>query len=339
MGGFSAVIILFCFSAPPKAKPIQASWPEKLLQMDVPGTFIIIASTICYLLAMQWGGATKAWSNSDVIGTLVGFGLLLILFIIIEWQMGEHAFLNSRLLKQRNILVGNLVNFFRSGGTTIIIYYIPIYFQAIRNVSAEESGIRFLPFILSIGLITALSGATISTTGRFMELMIGGVIIATIGTGLISTFNIDTLTGKWIGYQILAGAGHGLSLQVPMILSQASVAPSDLSSVTAIVLFGQTIGGSLFVSTAQAVFVNQLVRRLPPNVSPGVVMSTGSSQLYTVFSGKQLTGVLTAYMDGLKAAFILSTVLVGASVIISIFLEPVNLKGTIQPPIDGGGDP
>lgn len=30
---------------------------EKLRQMDLPGTFTIMAAVICYLLALQWGGA------------------------------------------------------------------------------------------------------------------------------------------------------------------------------------------------------------------------------------------------------------------------------------------
>ena len=50
----------------------------------------------CYLLALQWGtGVTKAWNDSKVpiyvVGTLVGFVLFLISFIIAEWQTGERA--------------------------------------------------------------------------------------------------------------------------------------------------------------------------------------------------------------------------------------------------------
>lgn len=74
--------------------------------MDLFGTFTIMAAVVCYLLALQWGGITKSWKNSSVIGTLVGFILLVIVFAINEWYMGDRALLQGRLLRQRTILVG-----------------------------------------------------------------------------------------------------------------------------------------------------------------------------------------------------------------------------------------
>lgn len=73
--------------------------------MDPLGTFTIMAAIVCYLLALQWGGTTKAWSSSDVIGTLVGFGLFLILFVVVEWYMGDRALMQKDLLGRRDILV------------------------------------------------------------------------------------------------------------------------------------------------------------------------------------------------------------------------------------------
>lgn len=76
---------------------------EKLLQMDIVGTFTIIAALVCFLLAMQWGGLTKAWNSPDVVGTLVGFFVLTIVFVTIEALLGERALMVPRLLKTRAI--------------------------------------------------------------------------------------------------------------------------------------------------------------------------------------------------------------------------------------------
>ena len=84
---------------------------EKFLQMDPLGTFTIMAAIVCYLLALQWGGVTKPWSSSDVIGVLVGFGLLVILFAVIEWWMGDRALLQGSILGRREILV-NIIYIF-----------------------------------------------------------------------------------------------------------------------------------------------------------------------------------------------------------------------------------
>ena len=75
------------------------------------GTFTIMAAIVCFLLALQWGGVTKAWSDSSVIGTLVGFGLLLVVFGFVEWCMGDRAVLQGALLRRRDILANCLYIF------------------------------------------------------------------------------------------------------------------------------------------------------------------------------------------------------------------------------------
>lgn len=336
MGGLSAIIIFFFFTAPPAAKPAKATWREKFLQIDPLGTFIIMAAVVCYLLALQWGGVTKAWSSADVVGTVVGFGLLVVLFIINEWWMGERAVLQARLLKQRNIMVSNIYLFFIAGAMFILIYYLPIYFQSIKNVSAAQSGIRNLPLILGISLLTVVSGGLITATGHFGSLMVIGSVLATVGCGLIYMFEPDTGSSKWIGYQIVVGVGLGLGVQIPIIVNQASVAPSDLSSVSAVTLFVQTLGGAIWIAAGQAAFVNKLVQRLPelaPDVDIALVVATGASELRKTFDAKDITGILDAYMDGLKLSFLLCIVLAGVGMIVSMFMKWVNLKGKVQ----GGG--
>jgi hypothetical protein len=71
--------------------------------MDFPGILLALGLLICFTLAMQWGGISKPWSSPDVIGTLVGFGIMTILFGVVQWRSGERASLVMRLLKQRTI--------------------------------------------------------------------------------------------------------------------------------------------------------------------------------------------------------------------------------------------
>lgn len=104
IGGISAVIITFLFTTPAQAVPVKASLKEKFLQMDIPGSFVIMGAIVCYILALQWGGQTKAWNSSEVIGTLVGFVLILAVWVAIEWYQGERAMIVGRLLKDRHIV-------------------------------------------------------------------------------------------------------------------------------------------------------------------------------------------------------------------------------------------
>jgi membrane protein YdbS with pleckstrin-like domain len=91
------------FKPPSAAKPVEATLKEKILQMDFLGTAIVLAASICYLLAMGWGGITKPWNSGSVIAALVVFGILAILFVLNEWWQGERAQLGFSKLSQRTL--------------------------------------------------------------------------------------------------------------------------------------------------------------------------------------------------------------------------------------------
>jgi len=118
--------------------------------MDFPGLILIIGAMQCLLLALYWGGVTKPWNSSHVVGTLLGFGLLLVAFVAVEYKQGQYAMLVHKLVKKREVLVGAIFSFFISGSVFTLIYFLPIYFQAIRGCSAVESGIRHLALVIPI---------------------------------------------------------------------------------------------------------------------------------------------------------------------------------------------
>ena len=336
IGGFSAFVILLFFQPPPAAKPQQASWREKFLQMDFPGTFVIMAAVVCFLLAIQWGGTTKSWNDSQVIGLLVGFGLLIIVFVAIEYFSGERALIVGRLMKNRKILVSMLFIFFFAGSFFVLLYYLPIYFQSVDGVSPSDSGVRNIPLLVAASIFSVLSGGLISAFGYYQPFLIGGSALTAIGAGLIYTLDIGTIMGKWIGYQVVAGVGLGLAIQTAVIVGQSSVESADLSTVTAMILFSQTIGGAFFVQAGQSAFSNQLLKSIPttaPGVNPAMVLGIGASDLRTAFTPEQLPGILTAYMDGLRDAYAISIALAGVAFIISFFTGWKSIKG--QAPAGG----
>lgn len=237
IGGVSALIILFFFHAPSSNKPVKASWKEKLLQMDLVGSAMVMGAVVAYMLALQYGGQTKAWNSSDVIGLIVGFVVISIAFVAWEYSQDERAMVVPRLLKQPKIGFSCTYVFLFSGSYFLILYYLPIYFQSVYNATPTMSGVDNLPLILAVTIAMISSGIIISTAGSLaIPIEISGAAIAIIGSGLLYTLDIDTSTGKWIGYQIVAGVGWGIAFQVPIIVGQGSADPKDMSSVTATIL-------------------------------------------------------------------------------------------------------
>jgi hypothetical protein len=204
--------------------------------MDFPATALVLCASLCLLLALEYGGVTHPWSSSLVIGLLVGFVLIVLALIAIEIWQGERAMLTPRLLRQRTVLVPGLWGFFFAGAYFITLYYLPIYFQSIDNVSPIGSGVRNIPLIAMFSIATYGSGVAITKTGVAAPYMTVGSVLVTIAAGLLYTLDIGTSTGKWVGYQLLAGFGYGLALQVPVVVAQAFAKPSDIAPVTAIII-------------------------------------------------------------------------------------------------------
>ncbi|KAL5356064.1 major facilitator superfamily domain-containing protein [Aspergillus floccosus] len=332
VGGVSAVIILLTFKTPPMARTeadANAPWTEKLRQMDLVGTCTIMAGVCCLLLALQWGGVSKAWSSADVIGTLVGFGLITIAFLAIEYIQGDRALLVPHILKKKVNYMGCIVSFFLGGAEFTLIYYIPIYFQSILGTTAQDSGVRNLAFIIALTIFTVISGGAITATGYFTPFAVIGAAIATIGSGLMYTWSQTTSAGGWIGYQVIAGTGMGLCFQAPIMAGQALSAPEDVSATTAMLLFFQTMGGAFMVSSAQAGFTNTLVKRLAvlaPSVDPQRVIAAGATRLHKTFVGEELEAVMQSYVGGLKVVFVIIMVLSGCGMLLSVGLPWVSIK-------------
>nr|KMM65541.1 GliA [Coccidioides posadasii RMSCC 3488] len=118
IGGVSALIILLLFHAPYSAKPVPASWKEKLLQMDIVGIAMIMGAVVTYILALQYGGQSKAWNSAQVIGLLVAFVVILIVFCVWERFQRERAMVIPRLFKQRTVGISCIYTFFFSGSAT-----------------------------------------------------------------------------------------------------------------------------------------------------------------------------------------------------------------------------
>ncbi|KXT16338.1 hypothetical protein AC579_3775 [Pseudocercospora musae] len=129
-------------------------------------------------------------SDSEVWGCILGFGTLNIVFICIQIWLKDRATMPPHIFRgQRTVTASALFDCFR------IIYYTPIYFQAIKNTTAEESGIRCIPFLVSVTISAALSGASITILGPLSPVMWIGSAILVVGAWMLYTLQPDSGPG------------------------------------------------------------------------------------------------------------------------------------------------
>lgn len=122
-------------------------------------------AVICLLLALQWGGTAYTWSNWRLILCLVLFGILMPIWVVIQFWKSEKATVPPRIVSQRSVAGAAWYMFFLGSFFLILIYYLPIWLQAVKRVSAVESGIRSLPLILGLVIVSIISGIGVTVTG------------------------------------------------------------------------------------------------------------------------------------------------------------------------------
>ncbi|CEH11760.1 Predicted transporter (major facilitator superfamily) [Ceraceosorus bombacis] len=320
----------------PKAKH-EKTVIQRIIEIDWLGSFLILGSLISLLLVLQWGGVDYAWGDSKIIGLIVGFVVIAIAFLVDQWFMGEMATIPFRLFKQRTVGFGTIVNFGVAGAYFTELYYLPIYFQAVRGSSAIRASVQMLSFIVAVVFAVTVIGGVVNKTGHYIPFLIVGTALVAIGGGILSVFEVDTSLSEYVGLQFLAGFGPGMSWMLPFIAASAALAPQDIALGSGIVIFFQTLGGTIFVSVAQSVFQNkfQLYLNEIPGADPGSILRHGISAFRETTPAEILPAVLDAANHALSRVWIIVGVL-GAFAFVGVFGMELRRKIPIGASAPGG---
>ncbi|KAL7810167.1 MFS general substrate transporter [Trichoderma gracile] len=334
IGGLAMLIVVLILHVNRNSDAtLNMSILSRILEIDILGTAIFIPAIVCLLLALQWGGAEYAWSNSRIIGLFVGFGLMIGIFIGIQLWKGDKGTLPPRMFKDRNVLCAMLFSLFFGAGFFPLIYYLSLYFQAIQGVSAVTAGIKILPLLLSSVFTSILTGGLISAIGYYNFIVWPCMILYTVGTGMITTFAVHTPLKEWFGYQVLAGLGIGAGFQASVLVVQTVLSQEWVPIGTACVQFFQVLGGAVFVAVAQTLFQNGLIDQLEKDnlgINPQLFINSGASEIKSVLAGidrlDALDAVLEAYMLGLRHTYYISVACAGCAFLCCLGFEWRSVK-------------
>ncbi|KAI1764472.1 major facilitator superfamily domain-containing protein [Hypoxylon sp. FL1150] len=329
IGAVSVIVTMLVLHLPNQKLDAQADgWVAKLKQLDPIGNLVFFPGVICLILALQWGGVVYPWNDARIIVLFVLCGLLCLAFAGIQAWKKENATLPPRILKNRSIAASVFFGFFMGGGMLVLTYYLPIWFQAVKGVSAFESGIMLLPMILSSVVGAVLSGVIISKVGYYTPFFYLTSIITPIGAGLMTTFTPSTGSGKWIGYQILIGIGLGCGSTMPLNVVQTVLERSDIAIGSALIMFMRFLGSTVFLSVAQTVFLSGLVKKITnlPDIDPSVINNIGATDLKNLVSGNDLGALLSDYNGAIIDVFYLVVATFAVTIFGSVFVEWRNLK-------------
>ena len=327
----ATVVSMVLFFRPHKdVQEINRPLLEKALALDLMGNFLLIIAAVMLFLALQFNEESWAWSSAGVVGLLAGSGIAAILFLLWQWRQGDKALLPPRIILQRSVAVSSLGAFFIYGTFLIHAYYLPIWFQAIKNDTAIMSGVSLIAYVIGNALFSVMAGILVSKTGYFAPPAIIGAAIGTVGCGLLSTLQVDSGPGQWVGYQVITSAGLGMAVQQGIIAVQTVLTLDRIPIGIAAIISMQSLGGAVFVSVGNNVLQTILDQASAEQSLHGIdvqaVIAAGATQFRSIVPAKSLPALLVAYNYALQRVFIVAIPLSGLALIVALGLEWRSVK-------------
>ncbi|KAI8823234.1 major facilitator superfamily domain-containing protein [Chytriomyces cf. hyalinus JEL632] len=326
----------------------ELSLMDKLKRIDWIGTFFLVSSVVCLLIAIQGGGSQFAWNSATCISLLIVGAVLAAIFIYIEGWVATYPVLSFELFRNTYAVATYITAFFCGACYFVLIFYSPIWFQIVLGSTATQAGVHTIPLLMGMVVFSIVAGGVASGTGWFYPFMpIGGALIA-IASGLLTTMKEDAPAWQQIIYLLIGGAGIGCLFQICIVSAQICVKPELLAASTSTNNFTQTIGAVIGVAISSAIFNNNLASNiaaslisynatltLPDGVPPQIVFLDPSSlhNPAIIESGSVLQQALIhGYLQTLSVLFWLPMGAALAACVSSFFVKKDRLpKGTEMP--------
>lgn len=291
-----------------------------------------------FFLAMDYSAHPLAWHTARVIGLLAGSAATLILFILWQCRKGDRALIPPSIILQRNVLAGLTSTFLLFATLLSQVYYLPIWFQSCRAKSALASGVAMIPYLLGISLLTILTGAFVSKVGYFAPPAILGSAIATVGSGLLCTLQVQTGSAKWIGYEVLISVGLGMSLGQGYVATQTVLIAEQIAVGSALVSAFQSLGGAISVSVGNSVLLTDLYGAALPGINIEAVVAAGATGFRTLVPRDRIPALLEVYNEALRKVFFIGVASSGLAFLAALGLEWRSIKGGSGNAENGGVD-
>jgi MFS family permease len=118
-------------------------------RLDVAGAVLVTTSLILAVYAIV-NGNDKGWTSPQTLGLLIGSGVLMTAFLVVESRVSA-PLMPLRILKLRNVATSNVVGVLWAAAMFAWFFLSALYLQLVLGYSPLQVGLAFLPANLIMG--------------------------------------------------------------------------------------------------------------------------------------------------------------------------------------------
>ncbi|MFJ3217572.1 MDR family MFS transporter [Kitasatospora sp. NPDC086801] len=284
------------------------------------------------LLVVADQGRTWGWGAPDsVLCYCLGFGGLLV-FVLVEKAMGEHAFIPLRIFANVRFSQGLALAVVLGATQLGVITLLPQYFQVVLGLTPTRAGLMILPTVLGTVIGAMVSAQIISRTGTYRTHTIVGAVVFVTGVFMLQFLPTDSALPKASVLTLIVGLGLGAFNQPLNLVMQNILPAGDMGVATAAVTFFRQIGSTMGV----ALFLTLLFSFAAPDIAAELRVA-GGQQAQDVGTFVEDTSVLDrlpaatagpirhGFADSMDTVFLCMSVLALVGLVLQLCWKPVSL--------------
>lgn len=317
--------------------PIKETDTSKIRRVDFLGAASLSATLVLLLLGLNSGGNIVPWTHPLVLTTLPLSGVSLLVFIWIEDRVASEPVIPVRLLLNQTVAAACLTNWFETMSVFGLLYYVPVYFQTILQLSATAAGARLIPQSAGTALGSLGSGILMRATGRYRLLNVVMQCLSLTAAALIlGTLDANVDAAPPFIYLFMHGTAYGSMLTVTLISLIAAVEHKHQAVITSASYAFRSTGSTIGITISSAVFQNLLKKGLEGRFGdlPGADEEIGRIR-DSVDEVKRLPsgwhdGVIDAYVDAFRGVWVVVLAFGTCAAIASLFIRQHKLYSNLD---------
>jgi EmrB/QacA subfamily drug resistance transporter len=228
---------------------------ERPHKLDLLGALLLVAATVALLLALSWGGLRYPWASLPILGLFTASLVLWGLFAV-RMRLAPEPLIPPGVLHNPVVRMAVLAACFAMGTYIGLTIYLPVYFEAVRGLSASLSGLSLIPLMAGTVVGATLSGRTMAKVKHYKRLPTVGLLVAMAATGVLAMYgqSLSIVTVEII--LAIISVGLGTVLPVTMVTTQNAVAPHQMGTATGTANFFRSLGGAFIVAIFGAIVLS-----------------------------------------------------------------------------------
>ena len=296
--------------------------------IDYVGASLLTLGVTALLLLLSWGGVSYGWTSPPIFGLGIAG---LVLMCALAWQERRHPdpLLPPRLFANSVFVRGVMLAFCGALGMFGGIFLLPLFFQLIHGVDAEQSGFLVMPNLLANVIGAFSAGQLARRLGRTKGILIVGMLSAAAGFGLLATIGQDTPPILSVIYMALMGLGIGFTMPSCLMMVQNAAERRDVGSATGTLLFLRSMGGAFGSTVVGALLASRFASSMAGmgiNRQIDLGSMRGGAEAFAGLGPQAEAAARAALAGAFHLAFGFCAAAMLAAVAISIGLRDIPLR-------------